>query len=50
MGKRGKRKGEEGANEENGERERERARSKIKDGGNLIEIVAIITHSGAAVV
>lgn len=31
------------------ERERERARCKIKDDGNLIEIVAIITHSGAAV-
>ena len=28
----------------------ESARCKIKDGGNLIEIVAIITHSGAAVV
>lgn len=26
----------------------ERARSEIKDGGNLIEIVPIITHSGAA--
>lgn len=41
------RKGEKGTNEENGERAR---RCKIKDGGNLIEIVAIITHSGAAVV
>lgn len=29
------------------ERERARARCKIKDGSNLIEIVAIITHSGA---
>ncbi|KYM83063.1 hypothetical protein ALC53_06328 [Atta colombica] len=28
----------------------ESARCKIKDGGNLIEIVAIITHSGAAVI
>lgn len=31
-------------------KERESARCKIKDGGDLIEIVAIITHSGAAVV
>lgn len=45
--KRGReRKGKEGANEENGES----ARCKIKDDGNLIEIVAILTHSGAAVV
>lgn len=39
------RKGEKEADEENGESAR-----CIKDGGNLIEIVAIITHSGAAVV
>lgn len=38
-------KGEKEANEENGDS----ARCKIKDGGNLIEIVVIITHSGAAV-